>query len=155
MASVTRERALPARGRRGKGIGTSIDATLGYLRRNPTLIAGIGVLLVIVLFILIGHLTVDVSTASPLSVRPLQPPSWGLPFGTDKDGRNLYAVMVVGTPMTIQIGVMAGVIGVTVGTTLALFAAFYGGWADTIIRTIVDIGLTIPGLVVLVILAMN
>jgi peptide/nickel transport system permease protein len=155
MASVANDQAMPAHDQRTWGSDRHLQGTLGYLRRNPTLVVGLGFLLVIAVFILVGHLTVDLTTAAPLSVRPLQPPSWDLPFGTDKEGRNLYAVMVAGTPMTIQIGVMAGVIGVAIGTTLALFAAFYGGWIDTVIRGIVDIGLTIPGLVVLVILAMN
>jgi peptide/nickel transport system permease protein len=46
-------------------------------------------------------------------------------------------------------------IGVSVGTILALVSAFYGGPADALIRGIVDIGLTIPGLMVLITLAMN
>jgi peptide/nickel transport system permease protein len=63
--------------------------------------------------------------------------------------------MVMGTPMTFEIGVIAGVLGVTIGTTLALVSAYYGGLVDTIIRGIVDVGLTIPGLMVLIIIAMN
>ncbi len=49
-------------------------------------------------------------------------------------------------------GLQAGLIGVTIGTILGFFAAYYGGWADTIISGIVDVGLTIPGLMVLIIL---
>jgi peptide/nickel transport system permease protein len=63
--------------------------------------------------------------------------------------------MVVGTPQTLEIGVVAGLIGVGVGTILALISAFYRGTADTIIRGVVDVGLTIPGLMVLITLAMN
>jgi peptide/nickel transport system permease protein len=63
--------------------------------------------------------------------------------------------MVLGTPQTVEIGVLAGLIGVTLGTLLALISAFYGGRADALIRGIVDIGLTIPGLMVLITLAMN
>ncbi len=126
-----------------------------YLRRNPLLIVGLTLLSLLVLFVVVGHFTVDLDKADPLSVRVLQPPSWALPFGSDKQGRNLYAVMVAGTPMTVQIGVIAGILGTVVGTILALVSAFYGGWVDTVIRTIVDIGLTIPGLMVLIVIAMN
>ena len=34
-------------------------------------------------------------------------------------------------------------------------SAFYGGTADAVIRGVVDVGLTIPGLMVLITLAMN
>jgi len=39
---------------------------------------------------------VDVERARPLSARALQPPGGTLPFGSDKQGRDLFAVMVAG-----------------------------------------------------------
>lgn len=133
----------------------AVAGTWRYMRRNPELIAGLCLLLALLLFVAIGHFAVDLDKARPLSARALQPPSPALPFGTDKQGRNLLAVMVIGTPQTIEIGVLAGLIGVGIGTVLALVSAFYGGRADAIIRGIVDVGLTIPGLMVLITLAMN
>jgi peptide/nickel transport system permease protein len=133
----------------------SARSALGYLRRNPSLGVGLLLLLALALFVIVGHLTVDTIQFRPLSVRPLQPPSWDLPFGSDKQGRNLYAVMIEGTPLTLRIGLLAGVIGVTLGATLAFLAGYYGGWVDNVIRVIVDVGLTIPGLLILIIIAMR
>jgi peptide/nickel transport system permease protein len=133
----------------------SARSALGYLRRNPSLGVGLLLLLTLALFVIVGHLTVDTIQFRPLSVRPLQPPSWDLPFGSDKQGRNLYAVMVEGTPLTLRIGLLAGVIGVTLGATLAFLAGYYGGWVDNVIRVLVDVGLTIPGLLILIIIAMR
>jgi peptide/nickel transport system permease protein len=42
-----------------------------------------------------------------------------------------------------------------IGTTLAFAAAYYGGWLDAMVRTIVDVGLTVPGLLVLIIVAIS
>lgn len=126
-----------------------------YIRRNPSLGVGLFLLTILLLFVIIGHLTVDTMQYRPLSTRPLQPPSRELPFGTDKQGRNLYAVMVLGTPLTLRIGLLAGVIGVTLGATLAFLAGYYGGIVDNVIRIVVDVGLTIPGLLVLIIIAMR
>src|SRR6185437_9343475 len=128
---------------------------LGYLRRNVSLLVGIVLLGIIVLFMVVGAFTVDTSNAQPLSVPTLQPPSWDYPFGTDRQGRDLLAVMVAGTPLTLKIGFIAGAIGVGVGAVLAFTAAYYRGWVDTIIRGIADIGLTVPGLLVLIILAVS
>ena len=61
--------------------------------------------------------------------------------------------MVEGTPLTLRIGLLAGVIGVAIGATLAFISGYYGGCVDNVIRVIVDVGLTIPGLLILIIIA--
>jgi len=128
---------------------------LRYLGRNRSLVVGAGLLLVLVLFVVIGHFVVDTNKARALSVRALQPPSWQYPFGTDRQGRDLLAVMVAGTPLTLRIGFIAGLLGVGIGTVLAFTAAYYRGIADTLIRGIADIGLTVPGLLILIIIAVS
>jgi peptide/nickel transport system permease protein len=82
-----------------------------------------------------------------------RPPSWEFPFGTDGQGRDLFAVAVAGTWLTIRIGLIAGVIGVAVGTALGFTAAFYGGRFDFVVRLVVDVLLTVPGLLILVVIA--
>jgi len=124
-----------------------------YTRRNPNLGVGIVLLLLLVLFSVIGPLFVDVSNADPLSVSPEKPPSLLYPFGTDSQGRDLLAVMVAGTPLTLRIGILAGLLGVGIGTVLAFVSAYYGGMIDAVIRGVVDISLTVPGLLVLIIVA--
>src|SRR6202167_2048434 len=128
---------------------------LRYLRRNKSLAVGIILLSVLALFIIIGNLTVDKELARPLSVRALQPPSWDNPFGTDRQGRDLLAVMVAGTPLTLKIGFVAVFLGVGIGTVLAFVAGYYRGLVDTLIRGVADIGLTVPGLLVLIIIAVS
>jgi peptide/nickel transport system permease protein len=156
MATVAQQQqALPTWQTRGNRVGDAAAGTLQYMRRNPELIIGLGFLLSLLLFVVVGHLFSDPNQSRPLSVRPLLPPSQGLPFGSDKQGRNLLSVMVIGTPETIAIGLFAGLIGVGIGTVLALVSAFYRGPVDAVIRGIVDVGLTIPGLMVLITLAMN
>ena len=128
---------------------------LRYVRRNPSLAVGIALLAALSLFIIIGHLLVDTEEARPLSVPALRPPSSDYPFGTDRQGRDLLAVMVAGTPLTLRIGFIAGFIGVGLGTVLAFIGAYYRGLIDTVIRGIADIGLTVPGLLVLIIIAVS
>jgi peptide/nickel transport system permease protein len=124
-----------------------------YIRRNPSLGIGIALLFILLVFSAVGPLFVDVSNADPLSAEVEQPPSWKYPFGTDSQGRDLLAVMVAGTPLTLRIGILAGFLGLGIGTILAFASAYYGGAVDTIIRAIVDIALTVPGLLVLIIVA--
>ena len=56
--------------------------------------------------------------------------------------------------LTLRVGLIAGDLGVTIGATLAFVSAYYGGWVDTVLRSIVDIGLTVPNLMVLIVVAM-
>jgi len=130
-------------------------AGLRYLRRNKKLILGLSLLGFLALFVLIGHLTWDLSRYRPLSVPATRPPAWEYPFGTDNQGRDIFAVLVLGTPLTLRIGLLAGILGVTVGAVLGFSSAYWGGWVDTVIRTIVDVGLTVPGLLILVIVAIS
>jgi peptide/nickel transport system permease protein len=126
-----------------------------YLRRNPSLAVGIFLLTVLVLFCVVGRFFIDPENARPLSVAALQPPSWEYPFGTDRQGRDLFAAMVVGTPLTLKIGFVAGILGVGIGAVLAFTAGYYRGMVDSVIRGIADIGLTVPGLLVLIIIAVS
>jgi len=126
-----------------------------YLRRNPSLTVGIALLATLGLFIIAGNLLVDTEDARPLSVPTLRPPSRDYPFGTDRQGRDLLAVMVAGTPLTLRVGFIAGFLGVGLGTMLAFIGAYYRGVIDTIIRGVTDIGLTVPGLLVLIIIAVS
>ena len=140
---------------RSQGVNSgAMRAVTGYLRRNTSLLVGLALLFGIIAFAVIGGLVVDPQNARPLSARPLQPPSWALPFGSDRQGRNLFAVITSGTLLTLRVGLIAGGLGVTIGATLAFVSAYYGGWVDTVLRSIVDVGLTVPNLMVLIVVAL-
>ena len=126
-----------------------------YVRRNLSLVVGIVLLGLLALFVGIGHLVVDTSKSRPLSAPAIRPPSADHPFGTDRQGRDLLATMVAGTPLTLRIGFIAGFLGVGVGSILGFVSAYYRGTVDSVIRGIVDIGLTVPGLLVLIIIAVS
>src|SRR5665811_106929 len=110
----------------------------GWVRRHGKLSAGLTIMGVLVLFSALGPLYVDTGDAQPMSAMPDVRPSWEYPFGTDDQGRNLLAVAVVGLPLTLLVGLIAG---------------YVGGVTDVVIRGISDVLLTVPGLVVLITIA--
>jgi len=126
-----------------------------YLRRNPTLGVGILILLALGLFVIWGHLFYDVSRVEALSVPANRAPDGEFPLGTDRQGRDILAVIIVGTPLTLRIGLIAGMIGIGLGMVLAFVAAYSGGWLDELIRTGTDVMLTVPQLLVLVLIAVS
>jgi peptide/nickel transport system permease protein len=139
----------------GEALQERARGGLGYLRRNRNLVIGLSILALLFLFVAVGHLVYDVSKYRPLSVTPNRPPSWDLPLGSDTQGRDLFAAMVAGTPLTLRIGLVAGFLGLAIGTVLGFVSAYYGGVIDAVVRGIVDIGLTVPGLLVLIIIAIS
>lgn len=80
-------------------------------------------------------------------------PSWDHPLGTESNGRDMLAVLIVGAPRSLRIGLIAAGIGMLVGIALGFTAGFMGGWVDNIIRTIADAFITIPSLAVLIVIA--
>jgi peptide/nickel transport system permease protein len=131
----------------------SLAEAMRYMRRNPSIVIGIGLIVALLAFALIGRLFVVWDDAFPLSGPPSRAPSIDYPFGTDAKGRNLLAVMVYGTALTLKIGLIAGILGVLIGTVLAFIAAYHGGWIDGVIRMFVDVLITVPALLVLVVVA--
>jgi peptide/nickel transport system permease protein len=124
-----------------------------YLGRNPSLSVGLAMIGFLLAFIILGQFLVSWDAAFPLSGPSSAPPSWDYPFGTDLRGRDLFAVMVYGSLLTLKIGLIAGVVGIAAGALVAFVAAYHGGWLDAVLRVIVDVLITVPSLLVLVVLA--
>jgi peptide/nickel transport system permease protein len=124
-----------------------------YFRRNPRIVAGLVIILCLVLFWVVGSLVVGTANAVPLSGPPDIPPSSDFPLGTDSAGRQLLPVMIAGTPLVLEVGLLAGGIGLLIGIILGFSAGYFGGAVDAVIRGIADVILPIPALAVLVVLA--
>jgi peptide/nickel transport system permease protein len=120
---------------------------------NKMLVAGILVLLVVLLFGVVGSSFVTRAQADVGAGRPARPPDFQHLLGTDQQGRDVLANVIFGTPATLKIGVIAGIIGVSVGTLLGLYAGYVGGSGDAVIRLLIDVFLTIPNLMVLIVIA--
>ena len=121
--------------------------------RNWKFIIGFALILVLVLFSVIGPLFVDPEATRPASSPFNQSPSTEYPLGTDNIGRDILALMIVGMPSTLIIGLIAGSIGTGVGTMLGMTSGYFRGPLETVTRLVADIALTIPTLLVLVTIA--
>jgi peptide/nickel transport system permease protein len=117
------------------------------------LIIGLILMAALILFGPIASLLVDPDGAKVGSAMPEQPPSAEFPLGTDAVGRQLLPVIVVGTPLTLRIGLIAGAIGLGLGVIFGFLAGYFGGWVDTLIKGAADVLLTVPGLLFLVVIA--
>jgi len=124
-------------------------------RLSAVLVLGVLILGAVVAFSMAGPAFVDVDKALVGAVQPSQPPSSEFLLGTDSQGRDMLAVMVVATPQTLKMGVIAGLVGIGIGLLLGLLAGFFGGPLDTVVRVISDSLMTVPGIAILIIIAAN
>ena len=124
-----------------------------WIRIYPMLFAGLALLLSVVLLGVIGPHFVERDAVNVGYALPDQRPSREYLLGTDTVGRQILAIIVYGTPLTLRIGLIAGLIGLTLGTIFGLISGYYGGVSDSVLRGAADAFLTIPGLLVLVVIA--
>ncbi len=83
----------------------------------------------------------------------IPPPQPGFPLGGDLQGRDLYSRLIVGSRQTLLVGVLATMIGLTGGLTLGILAGSFGGWVDVVVMRVVDVMLSIPGLLLAISIA--
>ncbi|TKT74584.1 ABC transporter permease [Aquamicrobium sp. LC103] len=72
------------------------------------------------------------------------PISGTFPFGTDYMGRDMLSRVIDGARYTVGVSIAATMLASFAGTTLGLFAAVAGGWADNILSRIMDSIISLP-----------
>ena len=130
-----------------------LQRALAAARRHPHLTAGMLLLAFVLAIGPVGSLFVDTEGARVGTAAVDQPPAASHPLGTDSVGRDILAIIVAGTPLTLRVGLLAGALGLGVGTMLGFIAGYFGGLVDTVIRSAADVLLTVPGLLFLIVIA--
>jgi peptide/nickel transport system permease protein len=129
------------------------NGVVRFIRNNRMLTSGFVVMFLLLLFSLGGGVVVTRDQADVGAGHPSRPPSADHLLGTDQQGRDVLADLMFGTPASLKIGLIAGVLGVSFGALLGLTAGYFGGAVDAIIRLVTDVFLTIPTLLILVVVA--
>jgi peptide/nickel transport system permease protein len=117
----------------------------GYLRARPGLVlSGLWLGLLLAATLAPALFTAGDPLATVGTVRTA--PSAEHVFGTDQIGRDLFTRVVYGAHLSVQAAGVAVAVGLVVGTLVGLLAGYVGGWVDLVLMRIVDVLLSIPGL---------
>ncbi len=82
-----------------------------------------------------------------------RPPGGVHPLGTDTLGRDVWARLAYGARTSLVVGAVAMTISLVLGVTIGLLAGYFGGWVDAGLMWVVDLVLTMPTLLLLIVLA--
>lgn len=117
---------------------------------NPWLAPGsiIAIVILVVAFLaaLVPGLFTSADPYAGTDVALLSPGQNGHLMGTDAVGRDLYARVVYGARQSLLGALIAVAVGLVVGTLIGLIAGSLRGVADTILMRVVDVLLSIPGI---------
>ncbi len=125
----------------------------GLFLRNPTGLAGLTILLLIIVAALLAPVLfpddpLDMVTRPFLW--PLSDPAF--PLGSDSLGRDVLAGIVHGARVSVLIGVASTVIGLVIGTVVGASAGYFGGHVDDLMVRLMEVFQTFPPFLLVVVL---
>lgn len=65
-------------------------------------------------------------------------------FGVDKEFRDVFARVLYGARVSLEVAIIATGLSMVIGVTLGMIAGYYRGWVDTAISRLIDTMLAFP-----------
>ncbi|WP_395946670.1 ABC transporter permease [Caedibacter taeniospiralis] len=126
-----------------KGRGLYYDAMLRF-RRNKVAVTSMVIIVLIVLAVTVlpwfSPYSYEYQNLSEVYLAPSSI-HW---FGTDGLGRDVFTRIMVGGRVTLEIGLVATLVSVIIGTLVGATAGFFGGKIDNVLMRIVDVLYGLP-----------
>lgn len=121
--------------------------------RNRLATAGAIVLALLAIFAFVGPLLWKYDYHFHAQITTDSPPSWAHPFGTSRSGHDLFGQAMRGTQQSLRVALLAGTVAAVVGVAWGAIAGLRGGWVDALLMRLVDVVLTVPLLLIVLVVA--
>lgn len=69
-------------------------------------------------------------------------------LGTDPLGRDVLSRLMLGSQISMSVGVASVIVSGVLGTTIGILAGYYRGWFDDIMMRLVDLQMSVPSLLI-------
>ncbi|MCH8906493.1 MAG: ABC transporter permease [Candidatus Heimdallarchaeota archaeon] len=115
-------------------------------------IIGITILVILIILALTGPFLTDFDPYERSNDR-FQEPSSEHRLGTNLDGQDIWAVLLESLVISLQMGIVAGILTVLIGTTVGTAGAYMGGKFDQIILRVTEIIIVLPPLPLMLVLS--
>ncbi|MBM3569361.1 MAG: ABC transporter permease [Alphaproteobacteria bacterium] len=130
----------------------SVLGALKLLAERPSAMFGLAVIASLVVVALLAPWIAPYA-ADDFTEGVLEPPSWAHLFGIDQIGRDLFSRVILGTRISLRIGLLAVGISLAFGVTLGVLAGYFGGWVDAAIMRVMDVVMALPYVLLAVLIA--
>jgi peptide/nickel transport system permease protein len=114
--------------------------------RQPLGAAGAGIVVVLVLTAVFAP-ELAPHGAKDTAFSPYLPPSAAFPLGTDHLGRDMLSRVIWGARLSLWVGLVSVLVGVTLGGLWGVVTAYVGGVADSASQRVVDTLMALPPII--------
>ncbi|MCH2499182.1 MAG: ABC transporter permease [Dehalococcoidia bacterium] len=130
------------------GLAAIYSGIKDFARRKPMAFVGAIVLIAAVLLaifadVIAPHNATDIGVGG----RFMGPGAEGTFLGTDQLGRDIYSRLIYGSRISMYVGIVSVLIGISLGTMIGISSAYVGGWTDILIQRLVDALMGFPPII--------
>ncbi len=130
------------------GIAAVWSGLLDFTRRKPISAAG-GVILVVA--VLVAIFADVIAPYDPQAIGITEkfsgPGADGAILGTDQLGRDILSRLIHGARISMYVGIVSVLIGITAGTLIGVVSAYAGGWPDILLQRLIDALMGFPPII--------
>ncbi|WP_058303427.1 ABC transporter permease [Gorillibacterium timonense] len=112
--------------------------------------------LVLLIILILGAIFAFLSPHDPNEMNVmerLKGPGAGHWFGTDEYGRDYLTRALYGGRISLLVGFSSMLVATFIGVTVGVVSGYYGGWVDSLLMRMLDIILSIPSFLILLLLS--
>jgi peptide/nickel transport system permease protein len=146
--TVLKSRVLPEV---APALNLSYTMRLQKVGLNPTLLAGLLLLALVVLVAIFAPLLTPYDPIAQSLGEAFQPPfSPDHILGTDNFGRDIWSRIVYSTRLDLQIGLISVLFPFVFGSLIGIASGYMGGRLDTLVMRVVDVIMAFPFLILVI-----
>ena len=123
--------------------------------QNRLAVTGVAILVFFVLFSFVGPLIYHGNYLNSDLLSTNLPPGAGHPLGTSNQGYDELALIMNGGQAALEVGFFAATIAIVIGALFGAISGLLGGLVDASMMRVVDVFLSIPGLFIVLIVAVR
>ncbi|RPJ46475.1 MAG: ABC transporter permease, partial [Chloroflexi bacterium] len=126
---------------------------LWLLLHNQNFVIGMSIFIIIFSLATIANFFIEAGLRRSGALPARQPPGVESLLGTDSLGRSIANQLGEAIPFSLQVGLIAATIGTLVGALVGFVSGYFGGVIDAILRILIDVFLSVPSLLFLILIA--
>ena len=123
------------------------NALIGFARKKPLGAFGGVVSLILIVVAIFAPVIKTHDEYKPIPGRVFAAPSSEALFGGDDLGRDVFSRIIMGTRISLKVGLISAFVGCTLGLMVGVGSAYFGGLTDLLVQRVIDGMIAFPALV--------